>query len=61
MLAAGYELFVPVHGLPADKNAVARNIEYLSAARQAVGNGLTGDAFKNSCCSGIPNASVRWR
>ena len=46
MLASDYELFMPGHGLPADKNEVARNIEYLSAARQAIGNGLTGDAFK---------------
>jgi glyoxylase-like metal-dependent hydrolase (beta-lactamase superfamily II) len=47
MLVSEYELFMPGHGLPADKNEVARNIEYLSAARQAVGDGLTGDAFKN--------------
>ncbi|MEU3844568.1 MBL fold metallo-hydrolase [Streptomyces sp. NPDC028635] len=47
MLASDYELFMPGHGLPADKNEVARNIEYLSAARQAVGDGLTDDAFKN--------------
>ena len=46
MLASEYELFMPGHGLPADKNEVARNVEYLSAARQAIGNGLTGDAFK---------------
>jgi len=46
-LVADYDLFMPGHGLPADKNEVARNIEYLSAARQAVGDGLTGDAFKN--------------
>jgi glyoxylase-like metal-dependent hydrolase (beta-lactamase superfamily II) len=47
MLVADYELFMPGHGLPADKNEVARNIEYLSAARQAIGNGLTDDAFKD--------------
>ncbi|MEV0979463.1 MBL fold metallo-hydrolase [Streptomyces sp. NPDC049915] len=47
MLVSDYELFMPGHGLPADKNEVARNIEYLAAARQAIGNGLTGDAFKN--------------
>ncbi|MFD5078325.1 MBL fold metallo-hydrolase [Streptomyces sp. NPDC058371] len=47
MLTSDYELFMPGHGLPADKNEVARNIEYLSAARQAIGDGLTGDAFKN--------------
>ncbi|WP_209438810.1 hypothetical protein [Streptomyces durhamensis] len=46
MLLSDYDLFMPGHGLPADKNEVARNIEYLSAARQAIGNGLAGDAFK---------------
>ncbi len=45
-LLSDYDLFMPGHGLPADKNEVARNIEYLSAAGQAVGNGLAGDAFK---------------
>lgn len=47
LLAEDYELFLPGHGLPADKNEVARNIEYLSAARQAVGDGLAGGAFKD--------------
>jgi len=47
MLVSDYELFMPGHGLPADKNEVARNIEYLSAARQAIDNGLTNNAFKN--------------
>ncbi len=46
MLTSDYELFMPGHGLPADKNEVARNIEYLAAARQAVGEGLADDAFK---------------
>jgi len=46
MLISDYDLFMPGHGLPADKNEVARNIEYLAAASQAVGNGLTNDAFK---------------
>jgi len=47
MLVSDYELFMPGHGLPADKNEVARNIEYLSAALEAAGNGLTGEAFKD--------------
>jgi glyoxylase-like metal-dependent hydrolase (beta-lactamase superfamily II) len=47
MLVTDYELFMPGHGLPADKNEVARNIEYLSAARQAIGNGLAGGAFQD--------------
>jgi len=47
MLVSDDELFMPGHGLPADKNEVARNVEYLSAARQAIDDGLAGDAFKN--------------
>ncbi|MFF1725440.1 MBL fold metallo-hydrolase [Streptomyces sviceus] len=47
MLVSEYEVFMPGHGLPADKNEVARNAEYLSAARRAIGDGLTGDAFKS--------------
>ncbi len=46
MLGSGYELFMPGHGLPADKNEVARNIEYLTAARQAIGHGLADEPFK---------------
>ncbi|WP_217697925.1 MBL fold metallo-hydrolase [Sinomonas mesophila] len=46
MLLTDYELFMPGHGLPADKNEVARNIEYLNAAQQAIGNGVTDEAFK---------------
>ncbi|KOX34226.1 beta-lactamase [Saccharothrix sp. NRRL B-16348] len=47
MLVEDYELFLPGHGLPADKNEVARNIEYLTAAREAIGNGLTDEAFRD--------------
>lgn len=41
------DLFLPGHGLPADKYEVARNIEYLAAAKQAFDSGLTKDAFKD--------------
>jgi glyoxylase-like metal-dependent hydrolase (beta-lactamase superfamily II) len=47
LLVEDYDLFLPGHGLPADKNEVARNIEYLSSAQQAIGNGLTDAAFKD--------------
>jgi glyoxylase-like metal-dependent hydrolase (beta-lactamase superfamily II) len=47
MLLSPYELFLPGHGLPADKNEVARNVEYLAAANQALVNGLKNDDFKN--------------
>jgi glyoxylase-like metal-dependent hydrolase (beta-lactamase superfamily II) len=61
MLGSDCELFMPGHSFPADKSEVARNIEYLSAARLAVSNGLTNDTFKNFMlqryperkCSGI--------
>lgn len=46
LLLSDYDLFMPGHGLPADKAEVARNVEYLSAAREAVGDGLAGEAFK---------------
>jgi glyoxylase-like metal-dependent hydrolase (beta-lactamase superfamily II) len=46
LLVSDCELFLPGHGLPADKNEVARNVEYLAAARSAVGAGLAGEEFK---------------
>ena len=55
MLVSEDDLFLPGHGLPAGKNEVARNVEYLSAARQAVGNGLTGDAFKTLMLQRYPD------
>jgi len=54
MLISEYELFLPGHGLPADKNEAARNIEYLSAAQQAVENGLTNEAFKDYMLARYP-------
>lgn len=47
MLMADYQLFLPGHGFPADKTEVARNIEYLAAARLAIADGLTDGAFKD--------------
>jgi glyoxylase-like metal-dependent hydrolase (beta-lactamase superfamily II) len=47
VLTSDDELFMPGHGLPADKLEVARNIEYLAAAGQAIADGLTGPAFKD--------------
>lgn len=46
MVLSDYDLFMPGHGLPADRNEVAKNMEYLAAARDAIGNGLKDDAFK---------------
>jgi glyoxylase-like metal-dependent hydrolase (beta-lactamase superfamily II) len=47
LLTTDYELFMPGHGLPADKNEVARNVEYLAAARQAIADGLTQEDFRD--------------
>lgn len=55
MLVEDYDLFMPGHGLPADKNEVARNIEYLSSAQQAISNGLTDDAFKKFMIQRYPD------
>lgn len=55
MLLSDYELFLPGHGFPADKKEVARNMEYLLAAKQAVANGLTDDAFKNFLIQRYPD------
>lgn len=54
MLTEDYDLFLAGHGLPADKNEVARNIEYLSAAGSAVASGLTGAAFKDFMLARYP-------
>jgi glyoxylase-like metal-dependent hydrolase (beta-lactamase superfamily II) len=54
MLRSDYEVFMAGHGLPADKSEVARNIEYLSAAKQAMDNGLTNDAFKEFLIARYP-------
>ncbi|HVT89522.1 MAG TPA: TIM barrel protein [Tepidisphaeraceae bacterium] len=51
---SNYELFMPGHGFPADKNEVAENIKYLSAAKQALRNGLTNAAFKEFMLQRFP-------
>ncbi|MGO8126672.1 MBL fold metallo-hydrolase, partial [Rhizobium ruizarguesonis] len=43
MMLSDYDLFLPGHGFPADKNEFAKKIEYLSVAMEAAGNGLTND------------------
>jgi glyoxylase-like metal-dependent hydrolase (beta-lactamase superfamily II) len=55
MLVSEFDLFLPGHGLPAGKNEVARNVEYLSAARQAIATGLTGDGFKTFMLQRYPD------
>jgi len=47
LLKLDCELFLPGHGFPADKTEVAKNIEYLAAAKQAIDSGLTKYDFKS--------------
>lgn len=47
LLLSDCDLFMPGHGFPADKNEVARNIEYLSAAKHAIDSGVTKYDFKS--------------
>ena len=55
MLVSDDDLFLAGHGLPADKREVARNIEYLSAARHAIGAGITSPDFKDFLIKRYPN------
>jgi glyoxylase-like metal-dependent hydrolase (beta-lactamase superfamily II) len=55
LLLSDTDLFLPGHGLPAGKDEVARNVEYLSAAGQAIANGLAGDAFKTFMLERYPD------
>jgi glyoxylase-like metal-dependent hydrolase (beta-lactamase superfamily II) len=54
MLASDDELFLPGHGFPAGKDEVARNAEYLCAARAAMGTGLTKSYFKEYLLARYP-------
>jgi glyoxylase-like metal-dependent hydrolase (beta-lactamase superfamily II) len=54
LLTEDHDLFLAGHGLPADKNEVARNIEYLSTAAAAVADGMTGADFKNCMLARYP-------
>ena len=55
MLMSDYDLFMPGHGVPADKTEVAENRKYLSAAKQAIANGLTDIDFKDFMIKRFPN------
>jgi glyoxylase-like metal-dependent hydrolase (beta-lactamase superfamily II) len=54
MLDSDYDLFLPGHGFHADKAEVARNSEYLAAAKQAIDSGLKGGAFRDFMKSRYP-------
>ena len=55
MLLSEYDLFLAGHGVPADKNEVARNIEYLAAANQAIANGLKNNVLKDFMLQRYPD------
>jgi len=54
MLSSDDELFLPGHGFPAGKDEVARNAEYLCAARAAMTTGLTKSYFKEYLLARYP-------
>lgn len=55
LLRSDGELFMPGHGLPADRNEVARNIEYLSSARLAMQQGMSSYAFRDFLIQRYPD------
>jgi glyoxylase-like metal-dependent hydrolase (beta-lactamase superfamily II) len=55
MLVSDDELFLPGHGFPADKNEVASNAEYLTAASVAMSTGLTKTYFKQYLLDRYPD------
>ncbi|AEG07102.1 MBL fold metallo-hydrolase [Sinorhizobium meliloti] len=54
VLLSEYDIFLPGHGFPADKNEVAKNIEYLSVAIEAAGKGLANENFKRFMLERFP-------
>jgi len=54
MLTSDGELFLPGHGFPAGKDEVAKNAEYLCAARAAMATGLTKSYFKQYLLARYP-------
>jgi hypothetical protein len=47
LLKSDYEVFLPGHGFIADKVEVARNVEYLAAAKHAIDTGVSKYDFKS--------------
>ena len=54
MLLSDDDLFLPGHGLPADKAEIAQNLKYLLAAQLAYDDGLKDDYFKNFLLNRFP-------
>ena len=55
--ASDYELFLPGHGVPADKAEVRNNIKYLEAAKKAYAESADAEAFKNTLLEAFPERS----
>ncbi len=55
MLTSDYDIFMPGHGFPADKKEVTENVKYLTAAKQAIADGLKDGAYKEFMLKRFPN------
>lgn len=54
LTTSDYNVFLAGHGVPAGKDELQRNMQYLSAARQAIGEGLAADAFREFMIRSFP-------
>ncbi|MBO0662111.1 MBL fold metallo-hydrolase [Jiella flava] len=54
ILHSDYEIFLPGHGFPTDKNGVADNIQYITVAMEAVGRGFSNEEFKKFMIGQFP-------
>lgn len=55
MLVSNYEIFLPGHGYPADKKEVTENVKYLTAAKEAISEGLKDSCFKDFMLKRFPS------
>jgi glyoxylase-like metal-dependent hydrolase (beta-lactamase superfamily II) len=53
-----YEIFLPGHGMPADKNEIGNNINYLQTAQRALAEAVDAEAFKATMVQAFPERNV---
>jgi glyoxylase-like metal-dependent hydrolase (beta-lactamase superfamily II) len=53
--ASEYDLFLPGHGAPADKDEIQNNIDYLKTAKQKFAEAENKEAFKNAMLAAFPD------
>lgn len=53
-----YEVFLPGHGMPADKNEIKNNINYLQTAQRALAEASDAEAFKATMLGAFPDRDV---